>query len=97
MDKRKAVCLVAKQYENAYLSGKIMITCLYQCFPAISLINSFQPQSFKLVSLNVLFIEYTASSFFVCIDIIAMEVRKLSDVLGPQVEKELILSKGGSY
>ena len=26
-----------------------------------------------------------------------MEVRKLSDVLGPQVEKLLILSKGGSY
>ena len=45
-DKRKAVCLAAKQYENAYLSGKIMITCLHQCFPTI-FINSFEPQSFN--------------------------------------------------
>ena len=44
--KRKVVCLVAKQYENAYLSGKIMITCLNQCFHAI-FTNSFEPQSFN--------------------------------------------------
>ena len=30
-------------------------------------------------------------------DIITMEMRKFSDVLGPHVEKLLILSKGGSY
>ena len=32
--------------------------------------------------------------FFICIDIITIEVRKLSDVWGPQVEKLLILSNG---
>ena len=56
--KRKAVCLVAKQKENAYLSGKIMVTYLHQCFPA-SFTNFFERQYLNydpdmLYSLNIL-------------------------------------------
>ena len=40
---------------------------------------------FKLWSWYVLFGEYIASSIFISVDILTMEVRKLSDVLGSQM------------
>ena len=42
---------------------------------------------FKLWSWYVLFIEYIASFIFIWVDTLTMEVRKLGDVLGPQVGK----------
>ena len=54
-------------------------------------------QIFKLWSWYVLFSEYIASFVFISVDILTMEVRQLSDVLGSQVGKSLILSYEGSY
>ena len=47
---------------------------------------------FKSWSWYFLLGKYIASSIFISADILTMEVRKLSDVLGSQVGKSLILS-----
>ena len=66
-----------------------MVTYLHQCFPAF-FTKSFEPQSLN-------YDPYIFYSLNTLLEIITMEARKLSDLLGSQVEKLLILSRGGSY
>ena len=68
-----------------------MVTYLHQCFPAI-FTNSFEPQSLNYDPDNDMFYSLN-TSLPPGHDIITMEKRKFSDVLGSHVEKLLIYQK----